>query len=123
MQKIESLRGEVVDLFCGVGALSHGLRRAGLKILAGYDTDRSCKHAFERNNEASFYTRDVSTVTAREIASHFSGALPTVIAGCAPCQPFSTYKQRYDEDPQWSLVTTFAKLATAVGPDFITMEM
>lgn len=122
MRKSESWHGEVVDLFCGVGALSHGLRRAGLKILAGYDTDRSCKYAFEKNNDTKFYTRDVSTLTAQEISSHFSGSLPSVIAGCAPCQPFSTYKQRYDEDPQWGLITHFAKLAIEVEPDFITME-
>ena len=31
--------GEVVDLFCGIGALSHGLKRAGFQIIAGYDAD------------------------------------------------------------------------------------
>ena len=51
--------GEVVDLFCGVGALSHGLKRAGFDILAGYDVDSRCKHAFETNNDAKFYARDV----------------------------------------------------------------
>jgi len=114
--------GEVVDLFCGVGALSHGLKRAGLKIVAGYDTDRRCKHAFEKNNDAAFYARDVSTLLPQEVATNFSGNLPTILAGCAPCQPFSTYKQRYDEDPQWNLVHTFARLAVAVRPDFVTME-
>src|SRR5205823_11581400 len=52
--------GEVVDLFCGVGALSHGLKRAGFKIVAGYDTDARCKYAFEKNNDAIFYVRDVA---------------------------------------------------------------
>lgn len=122
MEKYQPWQGEVVDLFCGVGALSHGLMNAGLKVLAGYDIDRGCKYAFENNNNAPFHTRDVSTLTAREIRSHFSGTLPSVIAGCAPCQPFSTYKQRYNEDPQWELVTKFADLAVAAEPDFITME-
>ncbi len=45
-----------------------------------------------------------------------------MLAGCAPCQPFSTYKQRYDEDPQWGLVENFARLAVKVMPDFVTME-
>lgn len=117
-----SSRGEVVDLFCGIGALSHGLKNAGFKIVAGYDTDRKCQHAFETNNDAKFFARDVSALTARELGSHFSGIVPSVLAGCAPCQPFSTYKQRYDEDPQWGLVTTFAELAAELRPDFITME-
>lgn len=114
--------GEVVDLFCGVGALSHGLKRAGLKIVAGYDTDARCRYAFEKNNDAMFYTRDVAKLTAKEINNHFSGNAPSILAGCAPCQPFSTYKQRYDEDPRWDLVGRFAKLAVKASPDFVTME-
>lgn len=115
-------RPEVVDLFCGVGALSHGLMLAGCEIVAGYDIDGRCRHAFETNNGATFYPRDVSKLLASEIAAHFSGKVPTVLAGCAPCQPFSTYKQRYAEDPQWGLVQKFAELASEVRPDFVTME-
>ena len=114
--------GEVVDLFCGVGALSYGLKRAGLKVVAGYDVDARCKYAFEGNNGGNFFARDVAKLTAKEIKKHFSGKGPSVLAGCAPCQPFSSYKQRYDEDPQWGLVTKFGKLAVEVEPDFVTME-
>lgn len=113
---------EVVDLFCGVGALSHGLKLAGCKILAGYDTDERCKFAFEKNNGGVFIKRDVGRMSAYEIMSHYSGDAPSVLAGCAPCQPFSSYKQRYAEDPQWGLVTKFAELAAEVQPDFVTME-
>jgi DNA (cytosine-5)-methyltransferase 1 len=122
IDKNSQVIGEVVDLFCGVGALSHGLKRAGLKIIAGYDTDSRCKFAFEKNNDAIFYARDVSKLTAKELNSHFSGKVPSILAGCAPCQPFSTYKQRYDEDPRWNLVSKFADLAVKSSPDFVTME-
>lgn len=115
-------KGEVVDLFCGIGALSHGLKLSGFKILAGYDIDSRCKHAYEKNNNAEFYTRDVAELAANEVKAHFTGKRPSVLAGCAPCQPFSSYKQRYEEDPKWNLVTTFANLAVEVKPDFITME-
>ena len=115
-------KGEVVDLFCGIGALSHGLMLSGFNIIAGYDIDARCKYAFEKNNKANFFTRDVAKLTAEEIQSHYTGAGPSVLAGCAPCQPFSTYKRRYGEDPKWNLVTKFAELAVAVRPDFVTME-
>lgn len=114
--------GEVVDLFCGVGALSHGLKLAGFRIKAGYDIDQRCKYAFEKNNNAEFYSCDVSKLVPEEITKHFSDSVPSILAGCAPCQPFSSYKQRYEEDPQWSLVPKFAELSVAVMPDFITME-
>lgn len=120
--KTEQLQPEVVDLFCGVGALSHGLMLAGCKILAGFDTDEGCKYAFETNNGGTFIKRDVGAMSADEIKSLYSGEAPTILAGCAPCQPFSTYKQRYAEDPQWGLVKKFAELAVQVKPDFITME-
>lgn len=113
---------EVVDLFCGVGALSHGLKKAGLNIVAGYDVDARCKHAFEANNGGDFYVRDVAKLTAAEISRHYSGRAKSVLAGCAPCQPFSSYKKRYGEDPRWNLVEKFARLAVEVAPDFVTME-
>lgn len=121
-KNIVTKQPEVVDLFCGVGALSHGLKLAGCKIVAGYDMDARCRYAFETNNGGKFYTRDVGKLLPNEIAAHFSGNAPSILAGCAPCQPFSTYKHRYAEDPQWELVTKFAELAAAVKPDFVTME-
>lgn len=114
--------GEVVDLFCGVGAISHGFHRVNFKIKAGYDLDANCRYAFETNNNACFHERDVSTLTGAEVRKHFSGRLPSVLVGCAPCQPFSTYKQRYAEDPQWDLVPRFAEIAVECAPDYISME-
>ena len=35
----------VVDLFCGVGGLSYGLKMADFNVLAGYNIDSSCKYA------------------------------------------------------------------------------
>jgi len=47
-----------------------------------------------------------------------------ILAGCAPCQPFSTYAQRYslDGDGKWGLLYEFARLAKGARPDIITME-
>lgn len=113
---------EVVDLFCGVGALSFGLKMAGLKILCGFDTDARCQFAFETNTGGRFYSEDVATLEPEDVANRFSGTVPSVLAGCAPCQPFSSYKQRYDEDPRWNLLSRFARIAVNVEPDFVTME-
>lgn len=116
------LAPEVVDLFCGVGAISHGFKRAGFAIKAGYDIDGRCRYAFEDNNQAKFYHKDVAKLTPSEVTSHYSPGATTVLVGCAPCQPFSTYKQRYGEDPQWNLVPRFAELAAACAPDYVSME-
>ncbi len=39
-----------IDLFCGVGGLSHGLNKAGINIVAGIDIDEECRFAYEMNN-------------------------------------------------------------------------
>jgi DNA (cytosine-5)-methyltransferase 1 len=113
--------GEVVDLFCGIGGISSGFKCAGFKVSAGYDVDESCRYAFENNNDSRFVNRDVDQISADEIRSRFTGSRPTVLVGCAPCQPFSTYKKG-KSDGRWELLTRFAELAVGVDADYVTME-
>lgn len=114
-----------VDLFCGVGGLTHGLVRGGVNIAAGIDIDPSCRYPFEANNAASFLERDVATLTSEEISRYYNGAEFTLLAGCAPCQPFSTYSRsgrNREYETQWPLVSAFGRLAREIQPDLITME-
>jgi DNA (cytosine-5)-methyltransferase 1 len=115
-----------VDLFCGAGGLTNGMIREGIPVLAGLDIDPACRFPYEANNPGTkFFARDVSTVTAAEIREIYGSAHVTVLAGCAPCQPFSTYAQRYEldkEDGKWGLLYHFARLTTALTPDIVTME-
>jgi DNA (cytosine-5)-methyltransferase 1 len=79
----------VVDLFCGVGGLTHGLRLAGLNVVAGIDLDQSCRYAYEHNNhEARFVLADVSALRPEEVAALYPGDALRILVGCAPCQPF-----------------------------------
>lgn len=68
----EILKIEVVDLFCGIGGLSFGMKSKGFNILAGYDLDSTCRYAYETNNDAKFIYKDIKTVTADEIRSRYS---------------------------------------------------
>lgn len=58
---------EVVDLFCGIGGLSYGMKSKGLKIKAGFDLDKTCQYAYETNNEAKFIFKDIRTVRKEDI--------------------------------------------------------
>jgi DNA (cytosine-5)-methyltransferase 1 len=114
-----------VDLFCGAGGLTHGLELEGIRVVAGIDMDPACQFAYEANNRARFLQRDVSKVTDKELLGLFGNADVKVLAGCAPCQPFSTYAQRYAPDGRegkWGLLYEFARLAEGTRPDIITME-
>ncbi|QKL50930.1 DNA cytosine methyltransferase [Ralstonia solanacearum] len=115
-----------VDLFCGAGGLTHGFILEGVPVVAGIDLDPACRFPYEENNgQARFVERDISKVTTAELTDLFGEADLTILAGCAPCQPFSTYAQRYEldgKDGKWGLLYQFARLAKGSMPDVITME-
>ena len=112
-----------VDLYCGTGGLSYGLKSAGIDVVAGVDLDGSCAWSYERNVGARFVHRDVSRIDAAELESLFTDGSYRLLAGCAPCQPFSTYgRTRRSEDGRWALLHEFRRLVEAVTPEFVTME-
>ena len=114
-----------IDLFCGAGGLTHGFVLEGVPVVAGIDMDPACRFPYEANNNARFVERDISKITATELQALFGDAGLTILAGCAPCQPFSTYAQRYEldsKDGKWGLLNHFARLAEGANPDVITME-
>ena len=118
-----------VDLFCGAGGLTHGLLQAGLKVVAGVDFEHACKHPYEANHQGiEFHQADVAELKASTVAAWFGGAKVRVLAGCAPCQPFSTYALRYqkeekvEDDQRWSLLNHFGRLVGELLPDIVTME-
>lgn len=116
---------EAVDLFCGAGGLTAGLLRAGIKVKAGYDIDAACAYAYEYNNKGvKFILQDVETVTGDQIQAHYSKDAVRLLAGCAPCQPFSTYNQGRDvrNDKKWPLLYAFSRLIHEVQPELVTME-
>ena len=114
-------RGSVVDIFCGAGGLTHGFRLEGFDVVAGIDADEACRFAYEHNNQAPFIRRDAAGLAASDVAELFYTGEPTILVGCAPCQPFSKYNQKND-DPKWRLVGRFAELICEVRPDVVSME-
>lgn len=113
-----------VDLFCGAGGLTHGLRREGIDVVAGIDIDQACRHPFEQNNGSKFIEQDVDRLEAVDLKRLFGKADIRILAGCAPCQPFSTYSQRYDVvgSPRWGLLYQFSRLIKGSRPELVTME-
>ncbi|MCA9175681.1 MAG: DNA cytosine methyltransferase [Planctomycetales bacterium] len=115
---------KAVDLFCGAGGLTHGLEKAGVDVGLGVDLDPACEYPFSANNKAEFLLKSVEELTAEDFAPVFEGSDLTLLAGCAPCQPFSTYSQSWasPSDKRWNLLRQFARLVEEVKPDLVTME-
>jgi DNA (cytosine-5)-methyltransferase 1 len=114
-----------IDLFCGAGGLTHGFFLEGIPVAAGIDLDPACRFPYEANNQATFVEHDISKISASEIDRLFGDTKLKILAGCAPCQPFSTYAHRYEldgKDGKWGLLYHFARVAQETNPDIITME-
>ncbi|WP_430521415.1 DNA cytosine methyltransferase [Aliivibrio sp.] len=111
-----------VDLFCGVGGLTHGLQQSGINVVAGYDIDENCCLPYEENNNAEFINKSIAELNIDQLRSHFKASDIKLLAGCAPCQPFSNYTQGRPRDERWGLLSHFSRLASELMPDLITME-
>ena len=122
------MRIGVVDLFCGIGGLSYGFKSEGFDVLAGIDSDASCKYAYETNVEAEFMPTDVGKLTGAQVTRLFGQRKNSyrVLIGCAPCTPFSLYTGRYRKakrrDHRWQLLKEFSRLIRLTKPDVVSME-
>lgn len=112
-----------VDLFCGVGGLTHGLEKSGISVNLGIDIDPACEYPYCANNKADFLLKSVAEVSGSDISKAFRVGELKLLAGCAPCQTFSSYNQRANStDKRWWLLLQFSRLIKATEPELVTME-
>lgn len=112
-----------VDLFCGAGGLTHGLLQAGIDVRLGVDVDPACEYPYTANNDAKFLLKPVEDLGAGELRAHYRKNGIKLLAGCAPCQTFSSYNQKATEsDKRWWLLRQFSRLVSELSPDLVTME-
>ncbi len=122
-----------IDLFCGVGGLTNGLEKAGINVLAGYDFDSTVGYAYSENNNAEFIQKDITKLDSSEIQKMFDDAslgreqVETLIAGCAPCQPFSSYQKDKSDEARKShykypAFEHFIRIVRDLKPNYVTME-
>jgi DNA (cytosine-5)-methyltransferase 1 len=116
-----------IDLFCGIGGLSYGLKQSGVPVVAGVDLDDSCKFAFENNIDGEFLSMDIAELNGDEIKKRYWGddEIVKVLVGCAPCQPFSTHanKNRIRKSSRrWHLLNEYKRLIDETSPEILSME-
>lgn len=116
---------EAIDLFCGIGGLTYGLRKAKINVLAGLDNDATCAVPYETNNKTKFISADIAKYDFNEIKDLYSQDSLRVLVGCAPCQPFSshTFKiKNKEQDTRWNLIDYFVEAIRILDPHVISME-
>ena len=114
-----------IDLFCGIGGLTNGLKKAGIQVKAGIDFDKSCKYAYETNNDAFFIGEDISKVEGNVLNKIWGKNSTKILVGCAPCQPFSTHSNKVkdkENGDKWNLLNEFLRLVEETNPSILSME-
>jgi DNA (cytosine-5)-methyltransferase 1 len=112
-----------IDLFCGAGGLTYGLEHRGIRVAVGVDLDPQCEYPYTENTQSKFLHADVAEIDPAILKPYIKEGSFSVLVGCAPCQPFSTYTQGMKiRDSRWSLLSEFERIALNLKPDVISME-
>jgi len=119
-----------IDLFCGAGGLSLGLKQAGFKVLAAVDLDPLAIKSFKANHRKTMVILDdVRRVPASSLRRELglrSGELD-LLAGCPPCQSFSTLKtlngqRRVRDKNSKDLLFEILRFVRALRPKAVMVE-
>ena len=112
--------------FCGCGGTSAGLRRAGIQVVVGIDNDPDAATTFRSNfPEASLLQEDIRALATTEFESHISrdGKYAWLFSACAPCQPFTQYRQSgVREDARGRLLAEFLRFIEYFLPELLFVE-
>lgn len=126
IMKVENLKA--IDLFCGCGGISAGLKNAGFRILAGADIEPKYLDTFTHNFPDSLSIKDdLSKLEPAEFMKKVDlepGELD-FMAGGPPCQGFSKNvpkKYRCLKDPNNLLIKTFLDYCEFFKPKMVLME-
>jgi DNA (cytosine-5)-methyltransferase 1 len=122
-KRLSSVNVVAIDLFCGAGGLTRGLKNTGIDVRVGIDIDPACSYPYTVNNNADFLLKSVEEIQGQDLNDIFTDNCVKLLAGCAPCQTFSTYNQKADStDKRWWLLREFSRLVQETSPELVTME-
>ena len=97
-----SFRYTAIDLFSGCGGLSRGLKDAGFQVLAAVELDAKARETYTLNHsDVPLVGADIRKVSAAQLMRSCGirrGDLD-LMAGCPPCQGFSTLRARNGRAP------------------------
>ena len=118
---------KAIDFFSGAGGLTHGLRAAGITVLAGIDNDSGCKETYEKNNKGSvILEKDIIKYTPAELEQDLNISKNDdnmIFAGCAPCQFWSIINTSREKSKNTKdLILEFQRFVEYFKPGFVIVE-
>ena len=120
-----------VDLFCGAGGITLGMRNAGIDAQLGVDKEECFRRTYETNNPGSeLLAADISKLSGKQLLDsiRLKSDDGFILAACAPCQPFSAHNKKnilrgYD-DERSNLLSQVSRIIEEIQkkPDYIFVE-
>jgi len=116
-----------VDLFAGCGGLSEGMHDAGFQTKVAVELEKAAADAYSLNHpETAVIQKDIRKIDVSEIRKHLKGQPLHLLAGCPPCQGFSSVrrlnKKKNVQDKRNQLVTEYFRMVKELRPLTIMME-
>jgi len=127
MSKIKSSHYSVIDLFCGCGGASLGLKLAGCEVVSAVDIDPIACKIYSKNLSLEPICGDLRKLKSTEILEHYGLKKNDIdiIVGCPPCQSFSSLRRTRglpNESGKSALIVTFLKYIREIHPKLVVFE-
>lgn len=112
-----------LDLFCGSGAVSLGLRQAGFKVVGAVDYEAGACRTYRANHPSvRLLEKDIRQVNPDDFADLIPIKLDLLVV-CAPCQPFSSQnRHKSANDSRNDLVAESKKFILRFTPSLVFLE-
>jgi DNA (cytosine-5)-methyltransferase 1 len=113
-----------IDLFCGAGGLSLGLRNAGFDLAAAVDNDPVAVRTYAANLGNHVWCASLEDISAADLLGRagIGKGECLLLAGGPPCQGFSLQRRGDRRDARNELVLQFLRMVEAIQPRFFLME-
>lgn len=120
---------KAIDLFCGCGGLTLGLKKAGFEVIGAVDNDNLAVETYRANHkEVEIWEENIRTLSVEKVKRKLGikkGELD-LLAGCPPCQGFSTMRtlngRKRIRDGRNKLVLEFQRFVEGLLPKAVMME-
>lgn len=111
-----------IDVFCGAGGWTCGLKQAGFRHVVGVDSDEDAVASYKANHGAALLA-DVRTVNAATLAPFLGKRRLDLLVASPPCQSFSMAGTKRSKNvPADRLFQEVVRLATELKPRWVVME-